>query len=80
MFALAGPAMAWAAGRKSSTLRLPVLAYAGILSSMFAASTRLDPAIPSRARNTVVAGTGLFLASDSILALPASSSWTTPVR
>lgn len=69
VFALAGPTMAWAAGRESSTLRLPVLAYAGILSSMFAASTRLDPAIPSSARNTVVAGTGLFLASDSILAV-----------
>jgi uncharacterized membrane protein YhhN len=66
-FALAGPVMAWAAGRKSSTLRLPVLAYAGILSSMFAASTRLDPAIPASARRTVVAGTALFLASDSIL-------------
>ncbi len=68
MFAVAGPAMAWAAGRKSSKLRLPVLAYAAILSSMFAASTRLDPAIPEPARKTVVAGTTLFLASDTILA------------
>jgi len=68
-FALVGPAMAWAAGQKSSTLRLPVLAYAGILSAMFAASTRLDPSIPASARNTVVAGTTLFLASDSILGM-----------
>ena len=66
-FLLTGPLMARAAGRKSSTLRLPVLAYAGILSSMFAASTRLDPSIPEDARRTVVAGTALFLASDSIL-------------
>jgi uncharacterized membrane protein YhhN len=67
VFTIAGPVIAGAAGRKSRRLRLPVLAYAGILSAMFAASTRLDPAIPESARRTVVAGTALFLASDSIL-------------
>lgn len=68
-FAVTAPLMGWAAGRKSPGLRTPVVAYAGILSSMFAASTRLDPAIPSSARRTLVAGTALFLASDTILGL-----------
>jgi hypothetical protein len=35
---------------------------------MFAASTRLDPELPSTARRLVVAGTALFVASDTILA------------
>ena len=67
-FAGLGPVMSWAAGRKSPQLRRPVLAYAGILCSMFAASTRLDPGLPRQARRTLVTGTALFLASDSILA------------
>ena len=68
-FAAGAPVMGWAAGRKSPALRRPVIAYAGILSSMFAASTRLDPAIPASSRRKVVMGTGLFLASDTILAI-----------
>lgn len=80
-FAIAAPIMGTAAGRKSPALRKPVIAYAGILSSMFAASTRLDPAIPASTRRKVVLGTGLFLASDTILAtrkfiLPQETAWT----
>ncbi len=62
-----GPVMAFAAGRKEPKLRLPVAAYAGVLSSMFATSTMLDKQLPQSARRTIVAGTGLFLASDTIL-------------
>jgi uncharacterized membrane protein YhhN len=66
-FAALGPSMGWLAGRRSARLRGPVVGYAAILASMFATSTRLDPAIPSDARRTVVAGTGLFLVSDLTL-------------
>jgi uncharacterized membrane protein YhhN len=80
-FAATAPLMGFAAGRKGPRLRAPVIAYGGILSSMFAASTRLDPAIPAPARRKVVAGTGLFLASDTILGLrefvlPRKTPWT----
>ena len=63
-----GPVMGRAAGRENPRMRGPVMAYAGVLGTMFAASTRLDPAIPSAARRKVVAGTAFFLASDTILA------------
>lgn len=66
-FAALGPVMGRAAGRRSEALRVPVVAYAGALTTMFAASTRLSPDIPRRARRRVVAGTALFLASDTIL-------------
>jgi uncharacterized membrane protein YhhN len=62
------PVMGRAAGRHNPTWRIPVVAYAGALSAMFTASTRLDPAIPRRARRKVVAGAALFVASDTILA------------
>jgi uncharacterized membrane protein YhhN len=67
-FAALAPVMGAAAGRKSPALRAPVVAYAGAISAMVAASTRLHPQIPARARRTVVAGTALFLVSDTILA------------
>jgi uncharacterized membrane protein YhhN len=63
----AGPAMSWAAGRRSPRLAAPVAAYAGVLATMFGASTALDPALPRRARATVRAGTTLFLLSDTLL-------------
>jgi len=63
----AGPAMSWAAGRRSPRLAAPVAAYAGVLATMFGASTALDPALPRRARATVRAGTTLFLVSDTLL-------------
>lgn len=69
VFALAAPALGWAAGRKSPRLRGPVVAYAGILTSMFATSSRLEPTIAPGARRTVMLGTGLFLTSDSLIGL-----------
>lgn len=64
---VAAPVMATAAGRKAPELRVPVAAYAGVLSAMVATSTRLRPDLPAGARRTVVAGTALFLLSDGIL-------------
>lgn len=63
------PLMSFAAGRKDSALRVPVAAYATILSAMFASSRMLDPALPQGARRTIQAGTALFLISDSVLAV-----------
>lgn len=68
-FAVTAPLVGWAAGRRRPRLRGPVVAYAGILSSMFGASTNLDPAIPAATRRKVVTGTGLFLLSDAIIGL-----------
>jgi len=63
----AAPLMSVAAGRKDPALRVPVAAYATILSGMFASSRMLDPALPQGARRTLQAGTALFLISDSVL-------------
>ena len=63
------PLMSFAAGRKDPALRVPVAAYATILSGMFASSRMLDPALPQGARRTIQAGTALFLISDSVLAV-----------
>jgi uncharacterized membrane protein YhhN len=68
-FATLAPVMGWAAGNRSPALRWPVVAYAGALTTMFAASTRLSPALPRRARRRVVAGTALFLTSDALIGL-----------
>jgi uncharacterized membrane protein YhhN len=66
-WAATAPVMAIAAGRKDPTLRLPIAAYAGILSTMFATSTTLKHTIPQGARRRILAGTSLFLLSDSLL-------------
>ncbi|GAA1925395.1 lysoplasmalogenase [Nocardioides marmoribigeumensis] len=68
-FATLGPALAWAAGRRAPALRAPVVAYAGILSSMVATSSRLGDDVAPSARRTVVVGTATFLASDATIAL-----------
>ena len=68
-WATAAPAMAFAAGRKDASLRVPVAAYAGILTTMFATSTVLDTTMPTRARRSIIAGTSLFLLSDSLLGI-----------
>ena len=68
LFATLAPVIGRAAGGHSARLGAPVVAYAGAICSMFAASTRLDPQIPVGARRTVVPGTTLFLASDTLLA------------
>jgi uncharacterized membrane protein YhhN len=69
LFLTAAPVLGLAARRKSPELALPVVAYAGVLATMFATSTMLDPTIDPRARRTIQAGTTLFLVSDSILAV-----------
>lgn len=63
------PVMALAAGRRDTSLRVPIAAYATILATMFASSTALDTALPRRARRKVVLGTSLFLLSDSLLGI-----------
>ena len=68
LFATLAPVVGRAAGRRSARLRAPVVVYAGAISSMFAASTRLGPEVPAGARRTVVAGSALFVASDTLLA------------
>lgn len=68
LFAVAGPASAYAAGRVDPGLRWPVLAYAGAISTMFAASASLSPELSRRARLSVLGGSGLFVASDLMLA------------
>ena len=62
------PLMAAAAGRKDPALRLPVAAYATILSAMLASSRVVGPTVPRGARRTLQAGTALFVLSDSVLA------------
>lgn len=68
LFASMAPVMGRAARRQSPGMRVPVVAYAGVLSTMFAAYTRLDPALPRSAHRKLVAGAALFLASDTLLA------------
>ena len=63
----AAPVMAIAAGRKDPNLRVPIAAYAAILATMFATSTVLDRQLPTRSRRGLVAGTSLFMLSDSLL-------------
>ena len=63
------PVMSVAAGRKDPALRVPVAAYATVLSAMFATSRMLDPALPQGPRRTLQAGTALFLISDTVLAV-----------
>jgi uncharacterized membrane protein YhhN len=63
------PLTSLAAGWKAPVLRVPVAAYATILSGMFASSRMLDPALPRGARRTLQAGAVLFLVSDGVLAV-----------
>jgi uncharacterized membrane protein YhhN len=62
-----GPLMALAAGRTDRKLAAPVAAYSTALAAMFAAASRLDPALSPRARRAVQIGAALFLVSDTLL-------------
>lgn len=66
---VAAPVVAYAAGREDPALRGPVAAYAGVLTTMFATSTMMDRSIPTKARRRIVAGTSLFLLSDTLLSV-----------
>jgi uncharacterized membrane protein YhhN len=68
LWVTAAPLLSAAAGRKDPALRVPVAAYATVLSAMFASSHLLDPALPQGARRSLQAGTALFVVSDSVLA------------
>jgi uncharacterized membrane protein YhhN len=68
-FAGLAPSLSWAAGRREPALRGPVAAYAGIITTMLAASSRMDDRVPARARRTVVVGSATFLVSDATIAL-----------
>lgn len=65
----AGPLLSLAAGRTDRDLVAPVAAYSTALAAMFAAASRLDPALSARGRRAVQVGAGLFLVSDTLLAL-----------
>lgn len=62
------PAVGWAAGRRSPALGRPVGAYAAMISAMVTSSTRLSEGLPPSSRRCISAGTGLFMASDSLIA------------
>lgn len=64
---ITAPVMATAAGRQDPTLRAPIAVYAGVLSTMFASSTLVDRSLPESARRKILAGTSLFLLSDTLL-------------
>lgn len=66
-WAATAPVLALAAGRQDPTLRGPIATYAGVLSAMFATSTMLRRSMPARARRQVLAGSSLFLLSDTLL-------------
>lgn len=64
---LLGPLLSVAAGGKDAALRLPIGVYTGALCAMFAASTSLDPSLSDAGRRKIMAGTSLFLISDTVL-------------
>lgn len=65
------PVMAVAAGREDPSLRAPVVAYATVLSAMFATSRLVDRSLPRASRRAIQAGTALFVVSDTALATQA---------
>ena len=67
VWTIAAPVMARGAARTSPALAGPVLAYVGVLTAMGAASTRLREDADPLAARTVMAGAGLFLASDTVI-------------
>ncbi len=67
LFATSAPVMGLAARRKNPDLALPVVGYSAILATMFASSTALSSTVQPRARKTILAGTSLFLLSDTLL-------------
>lgn len=67
VWTVAAPVMARGAARTSPALAVPVLAYVGVLTAMGAASTRLREDADPLAARTVMAGAGLFLASDTVI-------------
>ena len=50
-------------------MRVPIAAYSGILTTMFATSTLLNRSMRASARRRILAGSSLFLISDSLLGI-----------
>lgn len=69
LFAATGPVMARLAQRQDRALAVPVLLYAGVISTMLATATTLDRTLPPGARNRIVAGSALFVLSDTLLGI-----------
>ncbi|NLI17529.1 MAG: lysoplasmalogenase [Actinomycetales bacterium] len=69
LFAATGPAMARLAQRQEQALAVPVLLYAGVISTMLATATTLDRTLPPGARHRIVAGSALFVLSDTLLGI-----------
>lgn len=64
--AVLAPSMGFAAWRRDSRLAAPVAAYGVVLTTMVAASAAVPP---ERGRSRILAGTSLFLLSDTLIGL-----------
>lgn len=67
LWATTAPGMVFGAARQDKRLGPAIAGYSGMLASTVAASTQLDPALPTSARRATVLGAALFMLSDSIL-------------
>ena len=68
-WALTAPVMALMAGRRNRELGGPVFGYATMLAAMAAAANYLDTDLSPSSRRFTAAGAGLFMLSDSLLAV-----------
>lgn len=67
VWAAAAPGMSLAARHRDPVLALPVALYATALAALLASAGQLDGSRDPRAAREVLAGTSLFLASDTLL-------------
>ena len=67
LWATTAPGMVFGAARHERALGPIIAGYSGMLASMVAASTQLDPSLPRSARRATTLGAALFMLSDSIL-------------
>ncbi len=67
LWALSAPGMVYGAAKVDRALGPTIAGYSGILATMVAAATQLDPSLPKAARRKTIAGAALFMISDSIL-------------
>lgn len=68
-WAASAPVLALLAARRQRELGLPVLGYATLLAATVASATNLDPALTTASRRLTAAGAGLFMLSDTVLAI-----------
>ncbi|WGY00299.1 lysoplasmalogenase [Nocardioides sp. QY071] len=67
LWAATGPVVAATAARRDRGLGATLLGYSGLLATMAATASHLDPALPRDARLLTAAGGSVFLASDAVL-------------